>query len=31
VISRLERLASLLEKGVINQEEFAQQKAKILA
>lgn len=31
VVTKLERLAALLEKGVINQEEFAQQKAKILA
>ena len=30
VISKLERLASLLEKGIINQQEFAQQKEKIL-
>ena len=31
VITKLEKLAALLEKGIINQEEFAQQKAKILA
>lgn len=30
VVSKLERLAALLEKGVISQEEFNQQKAKIL-
>lgn len=31
VVTKLERLAALLEKGVINQEEFAQQKSKLLA
>lgn len=31
VVTKLERLAALLEKGIINQEEFAQQKAKLLA
>ena len=31
VVAKIERLAALLEKGVINQEEFAQQKAKLLA
>jgi len=31
VVTKLEKLAGLLERGVINQEEFAQQKAKILA
>ncbi len=31
VITKLEKLAVLLEKGIINQEEFTQQKAKILA
>lgn len=31
VVSKLERLASLLDKGILNQEEFAQQKMKILA
>jgi len=31
IVSKLERLAALFEKGVINQEEFAQQKAKLLA
>jgi hypothetical protein len=30
VVSKLERLAGLLEKGIINQEEFTQQKAKLL-
>ena len=31
VVTKLEKLAALLERGVINNEEFAQQKAKILA
>lgn len=31
VVTKLEKLAALLEKGIINQEEFAQQKTKILA
>jgi hypothetical protein len=31
VIAKLERLAALLEKGVITQDEFAQQKKKLLA
>jgi hypothetical protein len=31
VVTKLEKLAALLEKGIINQEEFAQQKARILA
>ncbi|MCL2831439.1 MAG: PH domain-containing protein [Betaproteobacteria bacterium] len=31
VVTKLEKLAALLEKGIINQEEFAQQKAKLLA
>jgi hypothetical protein len=31
VVTKLEKLAALLEKGIINKEEFAQQKAKILA
>lgn len=31
IVSKLERLASLLEKGIIDQEEFSQQKAKILS
>jgi hypothetical protein len=30
VVTKLEKLATLLEKGIINQEEFSQQKAKIL-
>lgn len=30
-VSKLERLASLLDRGIISQEEFAQQKTKILA
>lgn len=31
VVTKLEKLAALLDKGIINKEEFAQQKAKILA
>lgn len=31
IIMKLEKLAALLEKGIINQEEFVQQKARILA
>lgn len=31
VVTKLEKLATLLDKGIINQEEFTQQKAKILA
>ncbi len=31
IVGKLERLASLLEKGVLTQEEFAQQKARLLA
>jgi len=31
VVTKLEKLAALLEKGIINQEEFAQQKTKLLA
>ena len=31
VVTQLEKLASLLERGIINQEEFSQQKAKILS
>ncbi len=31
IVSRLERLATLLDKGILSQNEFAQQKARLLA